>query len=216
MPRTSPAGRFLRSSRRTRLVPITSHRAPPLKSTQAPASPSRTMPSRARLATSDPDLGLTLLLLLADLLQEYWSHSDSPVVITDEALVGRPFRRGPHRNGEDFRAWRDDHLVVHLACTSSSIVLRRRPLVEALRKARGIAARLAASGASGERRKPGEAPRFPRTSRRAPTSIVRFVGSFLFSECGIIGTSLQWVIVATYTYRARDKGIPPSFCLFTC
>ena len=100
------------------------------------------MPSRARLATSDPDLGLTLLLWLADLLQEYWeywSHADaSPVVITDEALVGRPFRRGPHRNGEDFRAWRDDHHVVHLACTSSSIALRRRPLVEALRKARGI------------------------------------------------------------------------------
>ncbi len=97
------------------------------------------MPSRARLATSDPDLGLTPLRWLADLLREYWSHADArPVVVTDDALVGGPFRRAPHRAGQDSRAWQDHQHIGHLACTSSSIILRRWPLVEAFRKTRGV------------------------------------------------------------------------------
>ena len=96
------------------------------------------MEPRVRLETADPDLGLTIILWLGDLLQAYGSSGNGRVVVTDETLIGLPFRRGPHRAGQDFRAWQDHQHIVHLACTSSSVILRRRPLIEAFRKARGI------------------------------------------------------------------------------
>ena len=96
------------------------------------------MQPRVRLETADPDLGLTIILWLGDLLEAYGSSGNGRVVVTDETLIGRPFRRGPPRAGQDFRAWQDHQHIVHLACTSSSVILRRRPLIEAFRKARGI------------------------------------------------------------------------------
>ena len=55
------------------------------------------MQPRVRLETADPDLGLTIILWLADLLQAYGSSGNGRVVVTDETLIGRPSRRGPPR-----------------------------------------------------------------------------------------------------------------------
>ena len=83
--------------------------------------------------TADPDLGLTVLLWLVDDLREAGaSGAWSKVVVDDERLAGRPWRRAWLR--PDFRAWRDEDGTVHLVCSSSLIHLRQRRWVEAGRQ----------------------------------------------------------------------------------
>ena len=88
------------------------------------------------IRTKDPDLGLTIALWLADFLEEFSSTKPSgKVIVDDDGLVGRPFRQGRFEGGaHDFRVWREEQDVVHLVCSSSSIVFRSRPCSEALRK----------------------------------------------------------------------------------
>lgn len=88
------------------------------------------------IRTMDPDLGRTIALWLADVLEEFSSAKPSgKVIVDDDGLAGRPFRQGTFGCGaHDFRARREAHDVVRLVCSSSSIVFPSRPYSAPFRK----------------------------------------------------------------------------------
>jgi len=94
------------------------------------------MTAAVEISTRDLDLGRTIALWLADLLQDFiTAHPSATVVIDDDGLAGRPFRRGGAGSGaRDFRAWRDERGAIRLTCSSSSVFLPPRRYTEGLRK----------------------------------------------------------------------------------
>ena len=87
------------------------------------------------IRTGDLDLGRTIALWLADLIDEFHrSHRPATVVIDDGGLLGRPFRNGHLRWAEDFRASRDGG-DVHFHCSTSSVVFASRVVSGLVRKA---------------------------------------------------------------------------------
>jgi peptidoglycan/xylan/chitin deacetylase (PgdA/CDA1 family) len=94
-----------------------------------------TRPGAVQVQTTDPDLGLTIALWIDHLLTAFLAANPSAsIVIDDGGRAGRPFRQGLLNRGPDFRVWRDPSDVVHVQCSSSSVVLAARPTAEAVRK----------------------------------------------------------------------------------
>lgn len=91
---------------------------------------------RVEIHTRDADLGLTLLLWTEDLLADFLARQpEVRVVIDDDGVAGRPLRNGLMGGVRgDCRVLKGQQ-EVRLLCSSSVLFLRRRPLVEAARKA---------------------------------------------------------------------------------
>jgi hypothetical protein len=94
------------------------------------------MTRRVEIRTRDPDLGLTLLLWVADLVDDFLARRPGArVIIDDGGLAGRPLRNGALGGGAGVCRVSAEGGEVRLFCTSSLLFARRRPLVEAARKA---------------------------------------------------------------------------------
>lgn len=72
--------------------------------------------------SKDPDLGLTIALWIADLLEDFLDRNPSERVVIDDG------------GGRDVAARRDERGHFHVACPPSSVVFPPRPVVATLRK----------------------------------------------------------------------------------
>lgn len=101
---------------------------------ESSAQRSEILASRLQVATRDPDLGRTLLLWLRDILDEHLSRAPAEtVIIDDEGRAGLPFRRS-RRGSDGVHVVRESAGTVRVTGCSSLLFLRRRPMVEAVRR----------------------------------------------------------------------------------